>query len=174
MSRKNIVPYFPAPPREYNQSYFAQIIRAFALYTQQVQNPGDGRFTTVTLTNTPTSPSGLEAGTIWQRNGQLLLAPDAGGVPVTKTANFTVADGERWLINNKTGSSCTVTLPTASSWSGREITIKNLQAQTVVSASSNVVPIGGTVAGTAILAATVGVWATLVSDGTNWIIMSEG
>jgi hypothetical protein len=95
-------------------------------------------------------------------------------VPVTKTANFTVADGERWLINNKTGSSCTVTLPTASSWSGREITIKNLQAQTVVSASSNVVPIGGTVAGTAILAATVGVWATLVSDGTNWIIMSEG
>lgn len=91
--------------------------------------------------------------------------------PVTKAADFTVADAENWLINNKSGSTCTVTLPTASSWSGREIMIKTIQAQTVVSASSNVVPLAGGAAGTAILAATAGKWATLVSDGTNWIIM---
>jgi len=48
---------------------------------------------------------------------------------------------------------------------------KNLQAQTVVSASSNVVPIGTAVPGTAILPATIGAWATLVSDGTNWVVM---
>ncbi|TPM92737.1 hypothetical protein [Mesorhizobium sp. B2-1-3A] len=92
--------------------------------------------------------------------------------PVTKTADFTVAATENHLINNKSGSTCTVTLPAASSFSGREISIKNMQAQTVVSASSNVVPRASTSAGTAILASGAGNWATLVSDGTNWIIMA--
>lgn len=91
--------------------------------------------------------------------------------PVTKTGDFTVAASEVWLINNKSGSSCTVTLPAASSFGGRIINIKNMQAQTVVSASSNVVPRNSTSAGTAILASGAGNWATLVSDGTNWIIM---
>jgi hypothetical protein len=97
----------------------------------------------------------------------------ASSAPVTKTADFTVADNETWLINNKSGSTCTVTLPTASAWSGRYLTFKNLQAQTLVSASSNVVLIDGTVAGTAILLAVVGNWATMVSDGTNWVIMQQ-
>ena len=97
----------------------------------------------------------------------------ASSAPVTKTADFTVADNETWLINNKSGSTCTVTLPTASAWSGRYLTFKNMQAQTLVSASSNVVPIDSTSAGTAILLAVVGNWATMVSDGTNWVIMQQ-
>jgi hypothetical protein len=91
--------------------------------------------------------------------------------PVTKTADFTVSNGDIWYINNKSGSTCTVTLPAASSWIGRSLTFKNMQAQTLVSASSNVVPIDSTSAGTAILLAVVGNWATMVSDGTNWVIM---
>ena len=55
---------------------------------------------------------------------------------------------------------------------GREVMIKTIAAFTVVSASSNIVPLIGGVAGTAILAATAGKWATLVSDGTNWIVMA--
>jgi hypothetical protein len=97
----------------------------------------------------------------------------ASSAPVTKTADFTVADNEAWLINNKSGSTCTVTLPTASAWTGRTLTFKNMQAQTLVSASSNVVPIDSTSAGTAILLAVVGNWATMVSDGTNWVIMQQ-
>jgi len=93
--------------------------------------------------------------------------------PITKTADFTVANGEIWYINNKSGSTCTVTLPAASSWTGRTLTFKNMQAQTLVSASSNVVPIDSTSAGTAILLAVVGNWATMVSDGTNWVIMQQ-
>jgi hypothetical protein len=93
--------------------------------------------------------------------------------PVTKTADFTVAANETWLINNKSGSTCTVTLPSASLYVGRYLTFKNLQAQTLVSASSNVVLIDSTSAGTAILLAVVGNWATMVSDGTNWIIMQQ-
>jgi hypothetical protein len=50
--------------------------------------------------------------------------------------------------------------------------LKTTQAQTVDSASSNVVPLAGGAAGTAILTATAGKYAELVSDGTNWVIMS--
>jgi hypothetical protein len=90
----------------------------------------------------------------------------------TKIADFTLADDEGWVINNKTGSTCTVTLPAASAWGGRVVTFKNLQLQTLVSASSNVVPLIGGAAGTAILPGLVGAWATLVSDGTNWVVMA--
>jgi hypothetical protein len=92
------------------------------------------------------------------------------GAPVTKTSAFTVGIAENWLICNG-AASITVTLPTASAWTGREIMLKTIAAFTVISASSNVVPLAGGAAGTAILAATGGKYATLVSDGTNWIIM---
>ena len=135
--------------------------------------------TVATATTTPaitltTSITGLLKG-----NGTAISAAVANtdymgvGAPVTKTADFTVANGEIWYINNKSGSTCTVTLPAASSWTGRTLTFKNMQAQTLVSASSNVVPIDSTSAGTAILLAVVGNWATMVSDGTNWIIMQQ-
>ena len=93
------------------------------------------------------------------------------GAPVTKTGNFTLAIAENWIICNGTAT-ITVTLPAASSWTGREVMLKTIAAFTVVSASSNIVPLAGGAAGTAILAATAGKYATLVSDGTNWIIMN--
>ena len=91
---------------------------------------------------------------------------------VTKVADFTLADNEGWVINNKSGSTCVVTLPAASAWGGRAVTFKNLQLQTLESASSNVVPLIGGAAGTIILPGLVGAWATLVSDGTNWVVMA--
>ena len=105
--------------------------------------------------------------------GVLPVANGGSGVVATKTADFTLADTEGWVINNKSGSTCTVTLPAASAWAGRVVTFKNLQLQTLVSASSNVVPLIGGAAGTAILPGLVGAWATLVSDGTNWVIMAS-
>lgn len=91
--------------------------------------------------------------------------------PVTKTGNFTLGSNENEVICNGTAT-ITVTLPTASAWVGRKVRIKTVAAYTVVSASSNVVPLAGGAASTAILAATAGKWAELVSDGTNWVIMS--
>ena len=91
--------------------------------------------------------------------------------PVTVAANYTIADTDAWIINNKTGSALILTFPSPSVWSGRVITVKNMQAQLVNSASSNIVPLDSTSAGTAILLAVVGNWATMVSDGTNWVIM---
>lgn len=91
--------------------------------------------------------------------------------PVTKTASFTLGSNENEVICNGTAT-ITVTLPAASSWVGRKVRIKTVAAFTVVSASSNVVPLAGGAAGTALLAATAGKWAELVSDGANWVIMS--
>jgi hypothetical protein len=91
--------------------------------------------------------------------------------PVTKTADFTLGDAEDYIINNKAGSACVVTLPAASSYTGRVVVMKTIQAQAINSASSNVVPLAGGAAGTAIVSGTAGNWAELVSDGTNWIIM---
>ena len=90
---------------------------------------------------------------------------------LTKTADYTITNTDMWIINNKTGSALTLTFPAASSWTGRQITVKNMQAQLVNSASANIVPIDSTTAGTAILLNVIGNWATLVSDGTNWVIM---
>lgn len=109
-------------------------------------------------------------GTYWTNVTPAAIIAGAGGAPVTKTANFTVAAGETWLINNKSGSSCTVTLPSASTNTGRVLHFQNHQAQTLVSASSNVVPLAGGSATTAILEAVAGANATLVSDGTNWVM----
>lgn len=94
------------------------------------------------------------------------------GAPVTKTGNFTLADGENNVIINN-GASTTVTLPAASTFPGREVLFKTIQPQTLVSASSNVCPNTSNTPGTAILPATDGHWAKLVSDGTNWIIMAS-
>jgi hypothetical protein len=109
-------------------------------------------------------------GTIWTNVTSASVIAGAGGAPVTKTADFTVAAGETWIINNKSGSTCTVTLPSASTNSGRVLNFQNHQAQTLVSASSNVVPLAGGAATTAILQAVAGANATLVSNGTNWIM----
>lgn len=43
------VPYFPAPPAQYSQSHMAQVVRAFAVFAQQVNNPGPLQATTLTL-----------------------------------------------------------------------------------------------------------------------------
>ncbi len=88
-------------------------------------------------------------------------------VPIAKSAAFTVADGESAFIVTG-GASVTVTLPSVALNIGREIRFTNRAAFTVVSNASNVVPRAGGAAGTAILAATAGAWALLVSDGTSW------
>ena len=97
--------------------------------------------------------------------------PISFGAPVIETASFTVSGTENFIICNGTAS-ITVTLPSAATYPGRVITSKTIEAFTVVSASANVKPKASNTAGTAILAASVGSWATLVSDGTNWVVMA--
>ena len=103
------------------------------------------------------------------------LPPSGGqasgaGPTVTKTS-YRVIDSDKWIVFNTTGS-CTLTLPKATKYPGREIFIKQIAAYTVVSASSNVQPLTSVTAGTAILSGA-GKFARLISNGTHWVIMES-
>jgi hypothetical protein len=137
-----------------------------ALAATTVSAPLNYSAGTLSIPVATSSANGYLSSTDWStfNNKQSVSAP------VTKTADFTVAATDLWLINNKSGSTCTTTLPAASSYSGRILHFQNYQAQTLVSASSNVVPLAGGAAGTSILLASSGDSATLVSDGTNWLM----
>jgi hypothetical protein len=100
------------------------------------------------------------------------IDPSMQSSMATKTANYTLTSLDQTLTFNGAGS-LTLTLQAASNFPSRVLTVRTIANQTVVSASSNVVPLAGGAAGTAILAATAGKWATLQSDGTNWIIMAS-
>lgn len=50
MTQSYPIPFFAAAPKEYSQSYTAQVTRAFALYVQQGQNPGPLRGNVLNLT----------------------------------------------------------------------------------------------------------------------------
>ena len=90
---------------------------------------------------------------------------------VTETgATRTVALTDNYIVCNRAGT-VTLTLPDPASAFHRQINIRTYTANTVVSASSNVVGATGGAAGAAILAATAGKWADLVSDGTSWIMV---
>jgi hypothetical protein len=67
-------PYFPIPPAEYDQRYFNEVIRAFSVFLEQSRNPGEGRFTKITLTDLPTSSSGLPSGALWNDGGTVKIA----------------------------------------------------------------------------------------------------
>ena len=69
MSRNLILPFFAVPPAEYDQQYFANLTRSFAVYMEQQQNPGEERATRLTLTNLQTDDSGLETGALFQQDG---------------------------------------------------------------------------------------------------------
>ena len=71
MSRNLNLPYFPIPPDEYSQQYFAEVLRSYSTYLQNMQNPGEGRNTFTVFTNLQTDDSGLEVGAVFEHNGQL-------------------------------------------------------------------------------------------------------
>lgn len=53
MGRGIPVPFFPSPPREYDQSYFSQLVRNFSVFAQQIQTPGAEQATRLRLTDLP-------------------------------------------------------------------------------------------------------------------------
>jgi len=95
-----------------------------------------------------------------------------GALAVTNST-FALEEHNDWLVCNRAGT-ITLTFRDAATYPTKEVYVKTVQAQSVISASSNIVPIDGTSAGTAILPATAGAWALLKSDGTNWVIMQQG
>lgn len=83
----------------------------------------------------------------------------------TALAGYTIQGYEKTI--KFTGTGCTITLPSAAS--PRELCLVNKGSGTVVSASSNIIPLAGGAAGTAILSAGAK-WATIEANGTNYDI----
>jgi hypothetical protein len=108
------------------------------------------------------------------KNAAPILLNGAVAVPTTATVTGSTATigNTTVVVSVNYAGTCTVTLPTASAWPGRMLNLRTITANTVVSASSNVVPLAGGAASTAILAATAGKWAQLQSDGTNWQVIA--
>lgn len=74
MSRNLNLPFFPIPPDAYDQGYFAEVIRSYSIYLQNMQNAGEGRNTFTVFTDLQTDDSGLEVGAVFNHGGYLKVA----------------------------------------------------------------------------------------------------
>lgn len=73
-SRSVPFPLFPNPPQQYDQRFFNEFIRSFLIYMNNIQNPGEGRNTTVVLTALKSSDQGLAPGAVFQNDGILRVS----------------------------------------------------------------------------------------------------
>tara|TARA_Y100000114_G_scaffold40102_1_gene35657 strand:- start:1393 stop:1620 length:228 start_codon:yes stop_codon:yes gene_type:complete len=69
MSRDLVPPQFPLAPEEYDRQYFDEMVRSLTQLVVQLQNPGELRGTKITLTDLPTSATGLETGALYNDGG---------------------------------------------------------------------------------------------------------
>lgn len=73
MDYRVVFPTFPRPPAEYNQFYFQDLTRSLEALVVAIRTAGEGRQTTIVLTNLQSDEYGLEAGTIFQAAGVLRI-----------------------------------------------------------------------------------------------------
>jgi hypothetical protein len=131
----------------------------------------------ITIANASSSASGVVTTTTQSFAGAKTFTNLVGfqrsiqrPVESVTVSSASITTSSTWVVVNNAGT-VTLTFPSASSSTGTEFYIKTITNNAVVSQSNNVVPLAGGSASTPILSATAGKWATLVSDGTNWIIM---
>jgi hypothetical protein len=73
MSRELVPPQFSVPPEQYDRMYFDDMVRSLSQLVVQINNPGELRGTKITLTDLPTSPSGLETGALYNDSGTVKI-----------------------------------------------------------------------------------------------------
>ena len=87
MSRGLVQPFFPNPPKEYQDAYMAEVVRAFSVFLSQVNNEGPWRATDLVLTNLQTNDQGLEIGALFNQEGTLKIvianSPHLSGLSAT-------------------------------------------------------------------------------------------
>jgi len=67
-------PRLPEAPQEYSQQHMQDLIRALEVFMEQERNPGELRGTRITLTDLPTSATGLETGALYNDAGTVKVA----------------------------------------------------------------------------------------------------
>ena len=74
MDVRLVFPRFTNPPADYDRKYFADLVRSLDNLVTILQAAGEGRQTTIVLTNLATNDYNLEPGTIFQVNGALRVS----------------------------------------------------------------------------------------------------
>jgi hypothetical protein len=74
MDRRLIFPTFESPPEEYTKRYFDNMVNMLNVLMVALRSPGEGRQSTLVLTNLPTTDANLEPGSIFQVNGVLYVS----------------------------------------------------------------------------------------------------
>jgi hypothetical protein len=118
--------------------------------------------------------SNINSGTISNTNTNgVQVSWLSRGAPKTITYdNYTILNTDNWIICNNTSSSTTITLPTGTVYTGRELMITNYNTNSILSNSSNIIPLYSSTASSTILSGQG--WVTLVYDGSIWVIMQGG
>jgi hypothetical protein len=95
-----------------------------------------------------------------------------GGYGINSNSTFTWDVTKAYYYNQYNGGAATVTLPAAATYIGLSLTVQNYVNQSLVSAASNIVDLGGIVS-TAILPGLLGAWVVITSDGTYWRVTNS-
>ena len=74
MDVRLVFPTFSAPPREYDQKHIQDLVRSLDALVRVIKAPGEGRQTTIVLTDLRQNDYGLEPGTIFQVLGALRVS----------------------------------------------------------------------------------------------------
>ena len=70
---QNPPPRLPEAPDQYDPQYMADLLRAIEIFISQERTPGEMRGTKITLTELPTSSSGLETGALFNDSGTVKI-----------------------------------------------------------------------------------------------------
>jgi len=87
MDVRLVPPIFPRPPNQYDVGYLSDLVRALGSLVTYIRAVGEGRQTTIVLTNLASNDYGLEPGTIFEVRGALrvavLYSPYVAGLSAT-------------------------------------------------------------------------------------------
>jgi hypothetical protein len=74
MDRRLSLPVFGRSPDAYSPQYMDDVVRMLNILTTLIRNPGEGRQTTMVLTDLPTTDYGLEPGSLFQVDGAVRIS----------------------------------------------------------------------------------------------------
>ena len=66
-------PRLPEPPEQITREYVEDLVRTLEIFITQERNPGELRATKITLTDLPTSTTGLESGALYNDSGTIKI-----------------------------------------------------------------------------------------------------
>ena len=66
-------PRLPEPPEQITREYLEDLVRTLEIFITQERNPGELRATKITLTDLPTSATGLESGALYNDSGTIKI-----------------------------------------------------------------------------------------------------